>query len=313
MTHSVSSSSDIDIKLRKIRLAQNKKPLQALQNGLQAIERHQVKLPPQRLALAEQPLDSLLLSRSATYKKSRALYMKMGGQFKMALVSSPRTLSSAILLEKKIEYSPTETELFWCARAGEIEQLEEVRGYTASLFHEQKHRIFWDLLPSIPSGLAFYRRYLNLAESLVIMMDMALGDELGEFALFSYMIGSTYDPGTTVKQELSNRRHYRNYLQAAMYATYLNLELYEPKDVTKVIRALFPAAGVFAERAARRASNLDQAFILRTNQVWQKKNRKQALEKLTKSGAERLELPASPLDNRVPYLLAEKVLDLMGI
>jgi hypothetical protein len=284
-----------------------------LQKSLLKLEKLSRSLPPHRYELAEQPLDRLLLMTSPLFLKSRRKYLTQGGKFNAALVSTPRTLSSSILLEDTINYSPIQSELFWAAHSGSHAHFEELRTYTASTFHEQNHRLFWKILPPIPQSTRLYHRYLNFAESLVIMMDMALGDELGDMAEVFYLTGSTYDPGTSVRSELKKSREYRNYLQAALFATYLNLELYDPRDVKKVIRALYPALGSFADRAAERASRLDRAFILRTNLVWQKKNRKSALAQLSRAGVRPLELPSDPLDNRLQYLLGEKVLDLFGV
>ena len=83
------------------------------------------------------------------------------------------------------------------------ERLLHLRTYSTSLFHEQNHRILWKLLPPAPVEKNALRRYLNFAESLVITLDMALGDELGaKLAPLFYLTGVTYDPGTTVREEL---------------------------------------------------------------------------------------------------------------
>lgn len=140
---------------------------------------------------------------------------------------------------------------------------------------------------------------------------MALGDELGPgVADFFYLTGSTYDPGTAVRGELS-KRAYRTYLQAALHATYLGLELFEPRDIPKAISALFPNLGDWALRAAKRSGNLDQAFVWKTNPSWQKKHSGKVIERL--KGPDPLELPDQPMDHRLQYLFAEKWFEAFGL
>jgi len=217
-----------------------------------------------------------------------------------------------------IEYSPIERELVWTAtdpgEASRAERLLQLRTYSASLFHEQNHRLLWELLPPPPNDRTGLRRYLHLAESLVIMTDMALGDELGpDLASIFYLTGVCYDPGTEIKKITKNSREYRNYLQAALHATYLNLELYNPKQIPKAIRALFPSHPDLAERAAIRSGNLDRAFVNETNPRWQKQHWKNVIEVLSQEGKEPLSLPDDPMDNRLHYLLAERWFETIGL
>jgi hypothetical protein len=292
-----------------------------LREGISIIHRAPVR---HKLALAEQPFDRHLLVLSPLFRKSRELFLAQGGEFHPALLSSPRTLSSPTLLDNKIEYSPIETELFWTAtHPGERKdkaRLLSLRSYVSSLFHEQNHRILWQMLPPSPRSAQGVRRYLNFAESLVITLDMALGDELGRgIAGYFYLTGATYDPGTTVREELKpfNRRYYRNYLQAALHATYLNLEFFEPREIPKAVSALFPGLigpkgkDNWAERAAKRSGNLDRAFVWKTNPSWQKKHWEKVMKRL--SGPSPLELPDNPMDNRAQYLFAEKCFEAFGL
>lgn len=283
--------------------------LRFLAAGIQALHRARGRglVPSSALALEGQPFDRELLDASALFRRSRKAYR---GRFIPSYVSSPRTLASPALLEPFIEYSPIERELFWAAEESP-KRLLELRTVATSLFHEQNHRLLWALLPRArPSSL---RSLLNLAESLVIALDMALGDELGpELAPFFYAAGVTYDPGTSVRAELSNRRAYRNYLQAAVHATYLNLELFEPRDIPRAISALFPGLGPFAARAARRAANLDPGFIRKTNLRWQRRHRIE-LERRLCAKKKGLVFPDDPLDNREAYLLGEKWFAAFGL
>jgi hypothetical protein len=297
--------------------------------------------PPSSLALSEQPFDAHLLALCPLYRRSRELYLQQKGAFMGTLVSSPRTLSSSVLLENRIEYSPVEKELVWAAtnpiERKNPEHLLKIRTFVSSLFHEQNHRILWKLLPAPPSSAAGIRMYLNFVESLVITLDMALADSLGpELAKLFYLTGTIYDPGTSVRIEMRNsakdQRLYRNYLQASLYATYLNLEMYDPRAIAQAIQALFPHLGKLAPKAAQRALQLDPAFVQNTNPIWQKRYAKEAgktLREAKKSNAPVLalvgpseaktalfpilELSKDPADNRLPYLWTEKWLDLMEL
>jgi hypothetical protein len=298
-----------------------------LKQGIRALAA--VKSKPHSQALPEQPFDQQLLALSPLYRRSRELYLKGGGKYRAALVSSPRTLSSPILLEQLIEYSPIERELVWAATdpvqsrdAQQLQHLMTLRTYASSLFHEQSHRILWRMLPPPPpltgtgkgsKAAAGLRRYLNFVESLVIILDMALGDELGPaLASVFYLSGVTYDPGTDAGRGLS-RREYRNYLQAALHATYLNLEMYDPEQISRGIAPMFPQAGELAERAARRSGNLDRGFVTRTNPHWQRKHRVAVSNALSRLPGEPLELPEDPMDNRLAYLFAERWFDAFGL
>jgi hypothetical protein len=266
-------------------------------------------------ALDEQPFDSLLLARSPLYRRSRREFVAAGGTFAPALLSSPRTLGSIALLSRRLEYSPVASELRFAAldsrEARDPERLLELRTYVTSLFHEQNHRLLWDWLPPPPASGAALRRYLNFVEAVVVALDMALADGLGALARPLYLCGSIYDPGTEVRGELGRKRDYRNYLQAAMHATFLNLELYEPAWIARAAGVLFPALGSWAPRAAARATRLDRAFVERTNPIWQRRHSREVARRFHRAGA--LGLGADPLDNRQQYLLFEGVLDRMGL
>ncbi len=276
------------------------------------------KVRPHALALAGQPFDSFLLRNSKLFRRSRELYLGQAGVFEAALVSSPRTLGSDILLENRIEYSPIENELVWSAtdplQKKRFDHLLQIRTYSTSLFHEQNHRVLWRHLPPAPKSSAGLRRYLHLAESLVIAADMALGDELGpQLSRNLWLTGVTYDPGTDVRQATKSRRIYRNYLQACAYATYLHLELFDAEDIPGAIAALYPMPGNLAERAAIRAGNLDRSFIVNTNLFWQEKNRGGIRKALASRRGASLKLPDDPRDNRLHYLVMERWLDLLGL
>jgi hypothetical protein len=300
------------------RIPKKAKHDQLLKRAVILLDEVRTNLPRSPLSLPEQPFDLHLLNCSALYKRSRHLYLGQGGRFFPSLVSTPRTLSSPILLDQKIEYSPIESEVIWAAtdpiESQNYERLLELRTFSSSLFHEQNHRLLWSLLPYASAKNFGLNRYLNFAESLIIISDMALGDQLGPgLASLFYLTGVTYDPGTSVRQELSTGRNYRNYLQATLHATYLYLELFEPSEIPKVIRALFPLLGRFADRAANRALNLDRAFVHQTNLEWQERHHKILMEKFCVPKKPILELSADPMDNRTQYLFAEKWFDFIGL
>lgn len=277
-----------------------------------------------RHELPGHPLDRELLTYSPLYRKSRELFLRDGGELIPSVASSGRSLSSSSLLTPEIEYGPIRRELFWSAtdplESRRPERLLTLRSWVTSLFHEQNHRVLWRLLPPIDlRSRGAVSRHLNWAESLVIALDMALGDELGpKFAGLCYRIGATYDPGTDIKREghgskrLSCRR-YRNYLQAALYATYLNLELYDPTRIPKVIGALYPDPDGLSVRAAHRALQLDRAFVVSTNRRWQKLHGVRLARLLEKNPGEAVALPEDPLDNRLPYLFGERWFETFGL
>lgn len=324
----LSSVSSIRTKLGAWRVPRAERQNQSLRRAIALLAKTRPLSSPPDL-VPEQPFDSHLLALSPLYRRSRSRYLSLGGTFVPALLSSGRSLGSPTLLSSEIHYSPVESELIWTAmdgverqnahRAGE--RILELRAFVTTLFHEQNHRTLWKLLPPSPSDRNGVRRYLNFAESLVITLDMALGDELGpRISSPFYLLGATYDPGTTIRELKVGRRVYRNYLQAALHATYLNLELFAPADIEAGIRALFPGLGGLAERAARRAGRLDRAFVWKTNPSWQRKNWRQvashpgrACRQPVGRDPKPLVLPADPRDHRLQYLIAERCFEAFGL
>jgi len=193
-----------------------------------------------------------------------------------------------------------------------------------TLFHETNHRLLWALLPPPARGRASVCRYLNFCESIVVALDMALGDELGpELSEAFYLCGATYDPGTTVHAEGLAGEVYRRYLCAAAYTTWLYMEGYEPEPVVEHVRAAFADLGPFAERAARRALNIDPQFVRRTSPLWQEKNWKRVEAFLWKRvpGRKRrgeadlapVDLPADPQYGEVVVEGADQTLRWFGL
>ncbi len=276
---------------------------------------------PHALALPGQPLDTLLLKKSPLFLKSRELFQEAGGVHQASFVSTPRTLGSSALLGKEVEYSALARELDWLSqpsmdKKAALERFLELRTSVTSLHHEQNHRVLWKVLPPCPSGREARRRWLNFSESLVVMLDMALGDELGpKLAPALYQVGVVYDPGTLWRKEARSPRLYRNLLHAACQATYWALEGYPEAEIRQSLPRLFAIPLKWAERAAERALKLDRHFIEKTNPLWQAKNGKVVTHKLgeKRGGMPALVLSEDPTQTHVHYLWAERVLDHWGI
>lgn len=274
-----------------------------------------------KIALAGFPFDAWLLELSPLYRRSRMSYLKQGGKLSPSVISSPRTLSSDSLLSDHIEYSPISQELYWSARDPlerknpklSLERILELRSWCAPVFHEQSHRLLWKFLPPPPKDRRSIHRYLNFCEALVVATDMALGDFLGQrLSRLFYLSGATYDPGSSTRSKLKSKRSYRNYLHAAVLATYLNLELFESEDTYKVVEHLHSDLGPWATKAVDRCLRLDRGFVEITNVIWQEKNWKK-IRSLRRGPEEGLKLPQDPLDHRLLYFWTEKWLDEMEI
>jgi hypothetical protein len=295
-----------------------KSQLVALQKSIELLA-HYSTPSPIPTQLSGQPFDYQLLNLSALYRKSRRTYRTAGGTYSATLLSSGRTLSSASLLKNHIEYSPLEQEMTWIAtdplEKKKPNHLIQLRTYATSVFHEQNHRILWGFLPSAPIQAVELRMYLNFAESLVVAADMALGDELGYvLAQLFYNVGVIYHPGTSAPQDLGSSRKYRNYLHAAVYATYLNLELFDFDEIRQAVYHLYPNVGEYTESVLKRSLQLDRKFVEKTNPFWQHRNSKKvkAVQRQTDK-IETLQLPENPLDNRLIYLWSEKWMDKLGL
>lgn len=317
---SLRSSRQLESRWVRVRGSLVQSPERAIQTAVSLLDEAFPKRSTTKSAATEgYPFDAELLKLSPLYKKSRALFQKSGGKFRANMVSSPRSLGSASLLDSTIEYSPIERELRWAStdplQKKERDHLIRLKSYAGSLFHEQNHRILWSLLPP-PSSEASIRQYLNFAESLVIALDFALGDQLYPLSEMFWQFHACYDPGTSVLKESRaiSKREYRNYLQAAVVATFLTLELYDPKKIPRAIQMLFPG-NELALRAAHRATLLDEKFVVTTNRIWQKRHAKSAYAQLKNRGRGKKALMISkdPLDQAAQYLFAENWFELFGL
>jgi hypothetical protein len=261
-------------------------------------------------SLVEHPFDSWLLQKSSLYAWSRKQALKNKIQFTPALLSSERSLGSISLLAPVIQYSPLRSEIeFRLSGKDAARRVTEVRSWVTSIYHEQNHRNLWKIFPLCPKGRLAIRRYLNLVESLVVVADMALADALpADAARALYSIQCIYDPGSEARRELDDPLSYRIYLRAAIEATYLTLERYDPKKSLEHMQRIY---GEIGARATKRAQRIDPAFVFKTNPLWQSKHMA-SIQKNRKSigvGPEVLELPEDGRDMRLLGEIAEAWID----
>ena len=323
----------IDEFTRRLRLApwKSKQQAKALRANLALFLKLKDSNPKFRRTHAEslpgQAFDSFYLALSPLFRRSRSRFLASGGRFESRFVTSPRSLSSSILLENRIQYSPTEDELLWQAtdpaERTNDDALLRLVSYSTSLFHEQSHRILWKLLPPpferTEAGLS---RYLNFMEAVVVGLDMALGDELGpKLSSLGYLTGTLYDPGSYASFE--SKRERRNYLHVAIRTTYLALEIHEKSEIKRALRTAAPVWMPALRKEAYahamdRALRLDPAFIRVTNPLWQEKY-------LAHFGRHLTQLHGKPRPNRdlalskdpavwiAPYLAIEAVFEAFGL
>jgi hypothetical protein len=286
------------------------------------------KLPTARryskLALYEYPFDRQLLSLSAVYRESRSQYLELGGRYSPRIASTMRSLSAQDLFANEIDYSPAETELTWFANnvqdvydpAEEVTALE--RFNVISVFHEQNHRILWRLLPPAPKEQRALGRYLNFAESLVVMLDLALADQVGAKLSPAFeRMKVIYRAGSVSKKTSSSKTAYPKYLVAAQYATYLILEMVDPDDIPKALDYVLPGQKQVNREAIQRAFDISELFTRITNPQWQDRYWNAASTKLSKmhrgSKSSALNLPKDPVDFFKEFDLTKFVLAQFGL
>lgn len=234
----------------------------------------------ENLMLPEYPFDDRLVSLSPLYRSSRKLYMQLGGQYSPKVCSVARSLSSQDLFESYIEYSPIASELQWFYEVGHQEvadPLERMDYFLdlngVSLYHEQNHRIVWATLPPAPEELWYLQRYLNFAESLVVTLDLALADQVGVKLSDSFeRLKTLYRTGGKDSWHQKPKAEYREYLYAVLIATYCLLEFYEPKDVSRGLKQMFPGQEKMVKDAVKRSRDLSELFVRQTNPLWQERH-----------------------------------------
>jgi hypothetical protein len=196
----------------------------------------------------------------------------------------------------------------------EEEILSLERFNTISVFHEQNHRILWRLLPPAPKGTRALSRYLNFAESLVVMLDLARADQVGpKLAPVFERMKVIYRAGRVPKRFGSSRLVYRDYLIAAQFATYLILELVNLEDVSVAVNYVLPGQKSLNRSAVQRALDISELFTRITNPQWQERSLPQARKSLSKMHAGfdevALDLPPDPLNFGGEFELSRYVLD----
>ena len=277
-----------------------------------------------KLLLNEYPFDGQLLHASRLYRESRKLYLSLGGVFSPKICSTMRSLSAQDLFKDEIEFSPSWSELVWFKDHSheiadpdrEIEAL--MRFNEISLYHEQNHRVLWRLLPPPPKEERDFCRYLNFAESLVVTLDLALGDELGKKVspVFESM-KVIYRSGGKDKWNEKSKGEYRKYLLALLASTYYFLEMINPEDILKAVDYVLPGQKKMNKDAVQRGLELSELFTRVTNPQWQERYWKVAQGKLLKmnvgSEEDTLYMPEDPLDLEAEFFYAHRVFDYYGL
>lgn len=275
---------------------------------------------PKSLIISEYPFDVQMLSTSPLYFASRKAYLKLGGKFVSAVCSTMRSLSTQDLFKNEIHFSPMHSEMLWFYEnafnlADADEQLQAIQHFHAiSIFHEQNHRVVWQLMPKAPTDKINLRRYLNFAESLVVMLDLALADQINpKVSKALERMSLLYRPAGSVKLQSLSTNDYRQYLKAAFTATYCTLERIHGEDVVKVVNYVLPENKKLNKQAVARGQELNQDFTEVTNPGWQELYWQSAAVKLKeihkKSKQSVLILPEDPLDLDTEFNIVEKVLN----
>lgn len=276
------------------------------------------------LVIPEFPFDLQLLNASPLYRKSRELYLDLGGRYFPRVCSTMRGLSTQDLFKDEIDYPPLLSELKWFVEKGAIfsDASEEIaaliRFSEISLFHEQNHRIIWRLLPRCPQQEADVCRYLNFAEALVVTLDMAMSDQLGmKFSGAFERMKIIYHPGGVDRYSKKPNKDCRNYLRGILATAYYEMETMHPDDVLKAVDYVLPGQKNINRAAVQRGQQLSELFTRVTNPEWQKLNWRSGQKKLKKLQARFNEnfliLPKDPLDLDLEFDLADQVFDHFGI
>lgn len=277
-----------------------------------------------KLHVQELPFDLQLLNSSAVYKKSRMLYLKNGGKFSAKVCSTMRGLVSQDLFNNDIEYTPAESQLRWLADYGHQigdahDAISALLQFTEiSIFHEQNHRIIWRMLPKVPTDKEYICKYLNFAESLVVTLDMALGDELQKKLSHTFEnLKVIYHPSGNDGLDQKSKKEYRQYLLAILTTTYYALELLHHDDILSAVNYVLPNQKSINSKAFKRAIQLSEQFTQVTNPEWQNiywKIGAQRLKKIQKNSKQNiLQLPSDPLDLDSEFLIAEKIFNAFGL
>jgi hypothetical protein len=239
-----------------------------------------------------------------------------------------RALSSQDLFKDEIDFSPSGSEYLWFMNHAEevydpAAQVAAMQRYNEiSIFHEQNHRIVWRVLPPAPKNpkeRQAFTHYLNFAESLVVTMDLALGDELGEKVSNAFeSLKILYRPGGEDSWSKKSKEQYREYLMAIMYSTYMLLERVDERDILKALDYILPKQKKMNKDALHRSLQLSEMFTENTNLQWQSLFWQKAQTRLEEmhadSDQDRLFLPDDPLDLGGPEIqITHQLFDLFEI
>lgn len=293
-----------------------------LLNHISSLPVNEVHAP---LVLPEYPYDIQLLTGSALYRKSRELYRSIKGEYSARLCSTLRALSTQDLTQNLIEYTPAQAEFAWFNKHHEnVTDPDEavkalVRFNEISVFHEQNHRILWRLIPPPANNLRNFYRYLNFAESIVVVLDMALGDQLGlETSDAFEKLHLIYRPGVVDQETIALKKEYRQYLIANVLATYYVLEWMNEEDMLNALNYVLPDQEEINEAAVERSLELSEHFSRITNPEWQKLYGEEVLGKLLRLHSEELGndlendawiMPEDPLEMEQEFELLEYIFD----
>ena len=276
------------------------------------------------ISIPEYPFDLQLITASAIYRQSRKSYLKLGGVFSPRLTSTMRGLSAQDLFKSEIDFTPALSEMQWFYTQYHevVDPYEEMialsRFNEISVFHEQNHRVLWQILPPAPSEKRDLCRYLNFAESLVVTLDLALGDELGlKISPVFERMKVIYRDGGRSPYKKSSKKIYRQYLLSVVCATYFILEMIHTDDILGALNYIFPGQKKMNRLAFLRSLEINELFTRVTNPLWQQRFWKIASTKLKKlqasSSEQTLYLPEDPLDLEEEFIIAERVFDYYGI
>lgn len=276
------------------------------------------------LYIDQYPFDSQLLNTSRLYRQSRKFYLSLGGVCKPKVSSMMRSLSAQDLFKDEIDYTPSMSEMMWFKdHVHEVEnpdlQIKALKYFNEnSLYHEQNHRVLWRLLPPAPKERTALRRYLNFAESLVVTLDLALGDELGlKISLPLERMGLLYRPSAGDGWHKKSKSIYRKYLLSLLCTTYYALELINHKDILKAVDYIFPGQKLMNKAAFHRGLELSQLFTMNTNPQWQNLYWQDASKKLAKIHQHRSDeafvISQDPLDLNIEFALARSIFDYYGL
>jgi len=283
-----------------------------------------VASPNKKLVVPEYTFDHQLLTASSVYRESRRNYLKLGGKFSARVCSTMRGLSAQDLFKDEIEYSPALSELKWFRDYGHAvgnayeEMAALIHFNEISLFHEQNHRVIWRLLPPVPNDPPAVRRYLNFAESLVVVLDLVLGDQLGKKLSTAFeRMKILYRPGGEDSFHKKSKEEYRNYLMAVLASTYYSLERIHPDDILPAVNYVLPGQKAANKAAVKRGVQLSEIFTEVTNPQWQAIYWSSAVTKLKviqKSSKQKdFVISEDPLDLDSEFAVAKEILAEFGI